>query len=188
MGFREDLKGARPLTPEEESVPLEALASGTLSHEQRERLVEGKLLTVVDLVLQMEETGLSKEDMVQLGAIGLLRVMDRYAEQQDVPFDTLVLEQANRQIQEFLEREQPDRARRDRNDRCHGVEEPAREADLYQALEKLEETERAVISMRMGLNGEEGKTQAETAQALGISEKEVSRLLRKAQNGIRRYL
>lgn len=188
MGFREDLKGVLPLTPEEESVLLEALASGNLSREQRDRLVEGKLLTVVDLVLQMEGTGLPEEDLVQLGAIGLLRAMDRYAEQQDVPFDTLVLEQANRQIREFLEREQPDQARRDRNDRCHGVKEPAREADLYQALEKLDETERAVISMRMGLNGEEGKTQAETAQALGLSEQEVSRLLRKAQNRLRRYL
>ena len=47
---------------------------------------------------------------------------------------------------------------------------------LYQAMDRLEERERTIITMRFGLDGRQERTQKEVADQLGISQSYISRL------------
>lgn len=51
---------------------------------------------------------------------------------------------------------------------------------LYEAYEKLQDTEKTVIRMRYGLFGSKEYTQREIAEVLGISRSYVSRIQKKA--------
>ena len=47
---------------------------------------------------------------------------------------------------------------------------------LFNAMEKLDEREKQIITMRFGLDGRQEKTQKEVADLLGISQSYISRL------------
>ena len=50
---------------------------------------------------------------------------------------------------------------------------------LRQALDRLEERERHIITLRFGLDGKRERTQKEVADLLGISQSYISRLEKK---------
>ena len=59
---------------------------------------------------------------------------------------------------------------------------------LSDALEKLEERERRIITMRFGLDGRPERTQKEVADQLGISQSYISRLEKRIIHRLRRDL
>jgi RNA polymerase sporulation-specific sigma factor len=60
------------------------------------------------------------------------------------------------------------------------VERPVQETEerklLYMALDRLNERERSIITMRFGLDGRDACTQKEVADSMGISQSYISRL------------
>ena len=59
---------------------------------------------------------------------------------------------------------------------------------LRQALEKLDERERTIISLRFGLGGGEEQTQKEVADRMGISQSYISRLEKRIILRLRREI
>ena len=59
---------------------------------------------------------------------------------------------------------------------------------LLQALERLPERERQIVTLRFGLGGREEKTQKEVADLLGISQSYISRLEKRIMQRLRRDL
>ena len=59
---------------------------------------------------------------------------------------------------------------------------------LFDALEKLEERERQIITMRFGLDGKPERTQKEVADQLGISQSYISRLEKRIISRLKREI
>ena len=59
---------------------------------------------------------------------------------------------------------------------------------LQQALERLEERERVIITLRFGLNGAPERTQKEVADLLGISQSYISRLEKRIIERLKREI
>ncbi len=59
---------------------------------------------------------------------------------------------------------------------------------LLDALEKLEERERQIITMRFGLDGKPERTQKEVADQLGISQSYISRLEKRIISRLKREI
>ncbi|MCQ2446958.1 MAG: sigma-70 family RNA polymerase sigma factor, partial [Clostridia bacterium] len=64
----------------------------------------------------------------------------------------------------------------DEDDAVRPVEDKAERDLLYEAVRRLPEREREIISMRFGLGGRRELTQKEVADKLGISQSYISRL------------
>ena len=157
--------------------------------EDRIGLAQSKLSLLKDIAQQLAVPGVSGDDLLQVGAVGLCCAIEEHISSGEAELDDERVVQAIRsRIEEYLEEGRMGSVHRSRSRPVREPEEPAQEADLCRALERLEELEHAVISMRMGLGGESARSQSETAQALGISEQTVSRLLRRAQIKIRKHL
>ena len=59
---------------------------------------------------------------------------------------------------------------------------------LSQALERLEEREKLIITLRYGLGGGQEKTQKEVADQLGISQSYISRLEKRIIERLKREM
>lgn len=160
-----------PVEPFEEQLLLNALAAG--DRDARERLMERKLPLVLELARRLNPPGVAEEDVFQVATIGLIKALDRYNPEAKEGIDGLIVTEVRKEICRYRESLCPS--------------EPEK-ADLCAAMENLSDMERAVLTLRMGLNGEPGKSQEETAQMLGIETDEVSRLLRQAQIRLRKHL
>ena len=66
------------------------------------------------------------------------------------------------------------------------LEEDVEQQLLREALSRLPERDRHIISLRFGLNGEQEKTQKEVADLLGISQSYISRLEKRIMQRLRR--
>lgn len=168
MGFSAPMV---PVEPFEEQLLLDALVAG--DRDAREQLLERKLPLVLDIVRKLGPSDMAEEDLVQLGSIGLMKALDRYSPELRESIDGLIVTEIRKEICRYQGDSRPS--------------EPEK-ADLCAAMEHLSDMERAVLTLRMGLNGEPGKSQEETAQMLGIETDEVSRLLRRAQTRLRKHL
>jgi RNA polymerase sporulation-specific sigma factor len=68
------------------------------------------------------------------------------------------------------------------------IEEDIDRELLNNAIDKLSEREKKIISMRFGLNGTEEKTQKEVADMLGISQSYISRLEKRIFSRLKREI
>lgn len=59
--------------------------------------------------------------------------------------------------------------------------------ELKKALEQLNPTDRAVVILRLGLEGRCARTEQKTAELLGLSRKQVSRHLKRGMMQLRKY-
>ena len=59
---------------------------------------------------------------------------------------------------------------------------------LFEALEKLDEREQQIITMRFGLRGGPERTQKEVADVLGISQSYISRLEKRIISRLKREI
>ena len=59
---------------------------------------------------------------------------------------------------------------------------------LFEALEKLSDRERQIITMRFGLDGRPERTQKEVADFLGISQSYISRLEKRIISRLKREI
>src|SRR5690349_9900879 len=162
----------------------------------REELIEAHMSLVRSLARRYSYRGEQLEDLVQIGAIGLIKAIDRFDVNRGVELTTYAtpniigeikrhfrdrgwavrvprgLQELNVQLSRLLERV--------------GVEEHAYEvsedrAILAPGFRVLDDRERQILRLRFF----DGLTQSQIAQQIGISQMHVSRLIRRSLEKIR---
>lgn len=186
-----------PLTREEEAQLIARLDCGDRA--VKNRLIEHNLRLVVYIARRFENTGINIEDLISIGTIGLIKAVDTYKPEKSIKLATYSSKCIENEILMHLRKTASQKAEL-------SIDEPLNtdwdgnelllsdvlgtesdlvmrpiEADvdrqlLSQALSKLTDRERHIITLRFGLNGRAERTQKEVADDLGISQSYISRL------------
>lgn len=186
-----------PLNREEEQATIAKLAQGDES--AAAHLIEHNLRLVVYIARRFENTGINIEDLISIGTIGLIKAVGTYKPDKNIKLATYASRCIENEILMFLRKtsqlknevsfDEPLNTDWDGNELLLSdilgtesdlVMRPI-EADvdrklLADALAKLNDRERLIITMRFGLDGRPERTQKEVADVLGISQSYISRL------------
>ena len=187
----------KPLSRQEEAQALAAMQAGDES--ARARLIEHNLRLVAHVVRKYTVPGLTQDDLVSVGTLGLITAVNTYKPDAKTPLSTYAARCIENEVLMQLRA-----ARKRRNDvfltdpiGMDGegndisfqdilgtpgdmVEDAAiRRMNMQQvraALKKLPQRERAVLEMRYGLLGGRPLLQHEVASKMGISRSYISRI------------
>ncbi|MDD5017133.1 MAG: RNA polymerase sporulation sigma factor SigE [Eubacteriales bacterium] len=186
-----------PLTQQEETALLRLLREGDKS--VRRVLIERNLRLVVYIARKFENTGIGIEDLVSIGAIGLIKAVNTFDVEKNIKLATYASRCIENEILMYLRRnakikyevsfDEPLNVDWDGNelllsdilgtepDIVYTEIEGSVEKDLMkECIAKLCEREKMIMEMRFGLNGQQEKTQKQVADHLGISQSYISRL------------
>ena len=187
----------KPLSRQEEAQALAAMQAG--DETARARLIEHNLRLVAHVVRKYTVPGLTQDDLVSVGTLGLIKAVNTYKPDTKTPLSTYAARCIENEVLMQLRA-----ARKRRNDvfltdpiGMDGegndisfqdilgtpgdmVEDAAiRRMNMQQvrsALKKLPQRERAVLEMRYGLLGGRPLLQHEVASKMGISRSYISRI------------
>ena len=186
-----------PLKREEEGELIARLEDG--DEEAKSRLIEHNLRLVVYIARRFENTGVNIEDLISIGTIGLIKAVGTYKPAKNIKLATYASRCIENEILMHLRKitgqksevsfDEPLNTDWDGNELLLSdilgtdsdlVMQPI-EADvdrklLWDAVGKLSERERTIITLRFGLDGRPEQTQKEVADLLGISQSYISRL------------
>lgn len=186
-----------PLTREEEEYLLGKLSTGDSAI--RAMLIERNLRLVVYIARKFENTGINIEDLVSIGAIGLIKAVNTFDPEKKIKLATYASRCIENEILMYLRRNSKIRTEVSfdeplnidwdgnelllsdvlgtENDTIYrNIEEQVDRKLLHKALDKLTERERIIMELRFGLQDGEEKTQKDVADMLGISQSYISRL------------
>lgn len=187
----------KPLSRQEEAQALAAMQAGDES--ARARLIEHNLRLVAHVVRKYTVPGLTQDDLVSVGTLGLIKAVNTYKPDAKTPLSTYAARCIENEVLMQLRA-----AKKRRNDVSltdpigmdgegndisfqdilgtpgDMVEDAAiRRINMQQvraALKKLPQRERAVLEMRYGLLGGRPLLQHEVASKMGISRSYISRI------------
>jgi RNA polymerase sporulation-specific sigma factor len=186
-----------PLSREEEEYLLGRLSTGDAAI--RAMLIERNLRLVVYIARKFENTGIHIEDLVSIGAIGLIKAVNTFDPEKKIKLATYASRCIENEILMYLRRNSKTRTEVSfdeplnidwdgnelllsdvlgtENDTIYrNIEEQVDRKLLHKALDKLSERERTIMELRFGLADGEEKTQKDVADLLGISQSYISRL------------
>ena len=186
-----------PLTRDEEAELIGRLDEG--EEAVKSQLIERNLRLVVYIARRFENTGINIEDLISIGTIGLIKAINTYKPAKNIKLATYASRCIENEILMHLRKtsslksevsfDEPLNTDWDGNELLlsdilgteNDVVMKPIEADvdrqlLFNAMEKLDEREKQIITMRFGLDGRQEKTQEEVADLLGISQSYISRL------------
>lgn len=192
-----------PLTPAQEQEIL-----GELDDENnlsaKSRLIEHNLRLVVYIAKKFDNTGVGVEDLISIGTIGLIKSINTFNPGKNIKLATYASRCIENEILMYLRRnnktkmevsiDEPLNVDWDGNELLlsdvlgtdedviyKDIEDEVEKNLLVTAIEKLNEREKTIISLRFGLNSDDGEemTQKEVADLLGISQSYISRLEKK---------
>lgn len=186
-----------PLTREEEQALMARLVNGEA--DVRETLIERNLRLVVYIARKFENTGVCTDDLVSIGAIGLIKAVNTFDPTKKIKLATYASRCIENEILMYLRRTcklkleisldeslnmdwdgnelllsdvlgtDPDSVSKDLDERID------REL-LHAAMQKLGKREKRIMELRFGLNNSKEYTQKQVADMLGISQSYISRL------------
>ena len=196
------------LTNEEKTILFERIKQGDSL--AREEFINGNLKLVLSVIKRFHSRGENMDDLFQVGCIGLIKAMDNFDLGQNVQFSTYAVPMIIGEIRRYLRDNNPIRVSRSIRDLAYkalairerelkekqreitveeiakelGVEkeEVAMSLDAKEAIKKLNEKEKDIVSKRFF----EGKTQMEVANEIGISQAQVSRIEKNAIEHIKK--
>ncbi|MBE7027724.1 MAG: RNA polymerase sporulation sigma factor SigE [Ruminococcaceae bacterium] len=186
-----------PLSPQEEHDLLEKLSEN--NYDVKKTLIERNLRLVVYVARKFENTQINIEDLISIGAIGLIKAVNTFNTDKNIKLATYASRCIENEILMFLRKthniksevsiDEPlntdwdgnelllsDVLGTDSNEISKDLEEEVDKKLLHEAIEKLSARERKIIKLRFGLNTGTEKTQKEVADMLGISQSYISRL------------
>lgn len=189
-----------PFTRDEEREVLERLANG--DKKARDELIEHNLRLVVYIAKKFEGSVPDTQDLVSIGAMGLIKAVNNYDPEKNIKLATFASRCIENEILMHLRKvsrrkcevslDEPVNTDWEGNELLLSdiigtdpdavsmeIEKKAEIEVLYRSVEKLNPKERKIIYLRYGLNGEDEKTQKEIADMLGISQSYISRLEKK---------
>lgn len=186
-----------PLTREEEMSLMRKINAGDMN--ARSTMIERNLRLVVYIARKFENTGISIEDLISIGTIGLIKAVNSFNPDKNIKLATyasrcieneilMVLRKTNRlklevSFDEPLNTDwdgnelllsdilgtEPDLVSRDLD---NSIERDM----LYKAIRTLNERELNIVNLRYGLGDQKEHTQKEVADMMGISQSYISRL------------
>ncbi|WP_425514074.1 RNA polymerase sporulation sigma factor SigE [Clostridium simiarum] len=186
-----------PLSKEEEEDLVLRLIKGDES--VRSTLIERNLRLVVYIARKFENTGVSVEDLISVGTIGLIKAVNTFNPDKKIKLATYGSRCIENEILMYLRRNSKIKAEISfyeplnidwdgnelllsdilgtENDMVYNlIEDEVDRQLLFLAMEKLNEREKEIVKLRFGLFGSREKTQKEVADMLGISQSYISRL------------
>lgn len=187
-----------PLSSSEEAECL-SLLSGSSCERAREKLIEHNLRLVVYVARKFENTGVSTEDLVSIGSIGLIKAINTFKTDKNIKLATYASRCIENEILMFLRKihnqkteislNEPlntdwdgnelllsDILGTDNDEVYKSIEDEVDRKLLLSAVSNLRERERLIMELRFGLSGRQEQTQKEVADMLGISQSYISRL------------
>lgn len=198
-----------PLELEEEARLLELLDSEECE-KAKSTLVERNLRLVVYIAKKFDNTGISVEDLISIGTIGLIKAINTFNTGKNIKLATYASRCIENEILMYLRKnnkvklevsiDEPLNVDWDGNELLlsdilgteedcvyKNMEEEANRQMLRQAMKHLSAREKVIIDLRFGLNSRDGKekTQKEVADLLGISQSYISRLEKKIMRRLR---
>ena len=198
-----------PLKGEQEQQALVALEQGDEGAKQR--LIEHNLRLVVYIARRFDNTGVNLEDLISIGTIGLIKAIGSYRMDKNIKLATYASRCIENEILMHIRKisnqrtevslEEPINMDGEGNELLLsdilGTEEDIvckpLEADvdlqlLREALERLPQREKDIVTMRYGLSGCKELTQKEVALRMGISQSYISRLEKRIMLRLRKEL
>lgn len=199
----------QPLPVEEELWLLEQLQSG--NNEARDKLIEHNLRLVVYIAKKFETSGIELEDLISIGAIGLIKAVKTYSMDKNIKLATyasrcieneiLMQLRKNTRIKNEISLDEPlssdgegnelllaDIIPIDEESVSKNIETTAEKQMLMEIISHLDEREQMIMFLRFGLAGNEEKTQKEVADMMGISQSYISRIEKKILGKLRKKL
>ena len=197
----------QPLTPEEE----QALMPRFGDRDVNRIFIERNLRLVVYVAKRFENSGNGLEDLISIGAIGLIKAINTFDAGKNIKLATYASRCIENEILMFLRKtasrkgevslDEPLNTDWDGNELLLGdvlgtqedlilqpLEDEAERSMLRRAVDRLPSRERKIITMRYGLFGCREKTQKEVADDLGISQSYISRLEKRILSRLKREL
>lgn len=162
-------------------------------------LIERNLRLVVYIARKFENTGVNVEDLVSVGAIGLIKAVNTFNPEKKIKLATYASRCIENEILMYLRRNSKVKAEISfyeplnvdwdgnelllsdilgtGNDVVYNfIEDEVDKQLLVIAMKKLSDREKEIVNLRFGLNGKKERTQREVADLLGISQSYISRL------------
>lgn len=198
-----------PLNNEEERVLIDRLLSD--GDEVKAILIERNLRLVVYIARKFENTGISVEDLISIGTIGLIKAVNTFDPIKKIKLATYASRCIENEILMYLRRnskvrseisfDEPLNVDWDGNELLlsdilgtdndliyHYIEDEVERNLLKTALDKLTSREKQIMELRFGLIGGGEKTQKEVADILGISQSYISRLEKRIIKRLRKEI
>ena len=198
-----------PLKPAEEQALLARLAEG--EEAARQKLIERNLRLVVYIARRFENTGINIEDLISIGTIGLIKAIGTFRADRNIKLATYSSRCIENEILMYIRKisgqktegslDEPINTDWDGNELLlsdvlgtdgdivmRPLEDDVDHQLLRQALGRLPEREKQIVSMRFGLGGRQEKTQKEVADIMGISQSYISRLEKRIMLRLRREI
>ncbi len=181
------------------------------SEEVKAKLIEHNLRLVVYIARRFENTGVGIEDLISIGTIGLIKAVGTYQPAKNIKLATYASRCIENEILMHLRKtsnlksevsfDEPLSSDWDGNEMhlsdilgtdtdvvMKPIEEDVDRQLLQSAVQKLDERERQIITMRFGLDGRPERTQKEVADLLGISQSYISRLEKRIISRLKREI
>lgn len=198
-----------PLTNEEEQELINKLKDG--NEEIRSILIERNLRLVVYIARKFESTGVSIEDLISIGTIGLIKAVNTFDVNKKIKLATYASRCIENEILMYLRRNSKVRAEISfdeplnvdwdgnelllsdilgtDNDMIYNyIEDEVEKELLDSAMDKLNKREKQIMELRFGIGGCKEKTQKEVADILGISQSYISRLEKRIIKRLRKEI
>ena len=199
----------QPLDASEELLLLDEVKNGNLS--ARDKLVEHNLRLVVYIAKKFETSGIELEDLISIGAIGLIKAVKTYSVDKNIKLATyasrcieneiLMQLRKNIRIKNEVSLDEPLSSDGEGNELLladiisidegcvsKNIETSAEKQILMNVISKLDSREQTIMFLRFGLAGNEEKTQKEVADMMGISQSYISRIEKKILSKLRKKL
>ena len=198
-----------PLAPDEERILLEQLALN--NEDAKTILIERNLRLVVYIAKKFENAGVNVEDLISIGAIGLIKAVNTFNLDKNIKLATYASRCIENEILMYLRRssrtksevsfDEPLNIDWDGNELLlsdilgtendivyNHIEEEVNRNLLVYALKKLSTREKQIMEMRFGLISGREMTQKEVADKMGISQSYISRLEKKIIGRLRKEI
>ncbi len=198
-----------PLTAQQEKEVFAALAQG--DPKARETLITHNLRLVVYIAKKFENTGISIEDIISIGTIGLIKAVNTFAPEKKIKLATYASRCIENEILMYLRKtsnrrvetsiDEPLNTDGEGNELLLGdvlgtdpdsvgaeIEQDDEKSMLYKAVNRLSDREKLIMQMRFGLIDGNERTQKEVADMIGISQSYISRLEKRIIKRLRQDL
>ena len=196
-----------PLPHDEEEAAIAGLTRGDEAAKQL--LIEHNLRLVVCIARRFENTGVGLEDLISIGTIGLIKAINTFQADKKIKLATYASRCVENEILMYLRKISSQRSEvsldeplntdwdgnelllsdvlgTDGDEISRSLEDDADRKMLMEAINGLDEREKAIIIMRFGLCGTREYTQKEVADIMGISQSYISRLEKRIITRLRR--
>lgn len=197
-----------PLSPEEER---RCVLQAKDSEAARNRLIEHNLRLVVFIARKFENTGVMTEDLISIGAIGLIKAVNTFDPEKRIKLATYASRCIENEILMYLRRscklklevslDEPLNMDQDGNELLlsdilgtdgeevsRDLEEEVDRRLLWAAIARLSPREKRIVEMRFGLKEQPPRTQKQVADAMGISQSYISRLEKRIMDHLKREI